>query len=61
MLPGRHTLQLSRRNGTLWALFDGKPILYARDPNPNQPIGTLAVIGGYGGQQRVYAIRVRYR
>jgi hypothetical protein len=59
MTPGRHTLQLTRRGGKLWALFDGKPILYARDPNPNQPIGTLAVIGGYGGRQRIYEIRYR--
>jgi hypothetical protein len=59
MTPGRHTLQFTRRDGKLWALFDGKPILYARDPNPNQPIGTLAIIGGYGGRQRVYEIRYR--
>ncbi|MGQ9656415.1 MAG: fibronectin type III domain-containing protein [Fimbriimonadales bacterium] len=59
MTPGRHTLQFTRRGGRLWALFDGKPILYARDPNPNQPIGTLAVIGGYNGRQRVYEIRYR--
>ncbi|BCW94527.1 MAG: fibronectin type III domain-containing protein [Fimbriimonadales bacterium] len=59
MTPGRHTLQLSRRGGVLWALFDGTPILYARDPNPSQPIGALAVIGGYSGKQRVYEIRYR--
>lgn len=59
MTPGRHTLQLTRRWGRLWALFDGNPILYARDPNPNQPIGTLAIIGGYNGRQRVYEIRYR--
>ncbi len=59
MTPGRHTLQLSRRGGYVWALMDGKPILWARDPNPQQPIGTLAVIGGYNGKQRVYEIRYR--
>jgi hypothetical protein len=59
MTPGRHTLQFTRRGGKLWALFDGKPILYTRDPNPNQPIGALAIIGGYGGRQRVYEIRYR--
>jgi len=59
MTPGRHTLQFTRRDGKLWALFDGKPILYTRDPNPNQPIGALAIIGGYGGRQRVYEIRYR--
>jgi len=59
MTPGRHRLQLSRRDGQVWALFDGKPILWARDPNPDQPVGTLAVIGGYNGKQRVYSIRYR--
>lgn len=59
MHAGKHRLQLSRHNGQLWALFDGKPILWARDPNPNQPIGKLAVIGGYNGKQRVYQIRYR--
>ncbi|GIV07272.1 MAG: hypothetical protein KatS3mg017_0474 [Fimbriimonadales bacterium] len=61
MKPGRHTLQLSRRDGKLWALFDGKPILYARDPNPTQPIATLVIIGGYSGKQRIYEIRARWR
>ncbi len=61
MTPGRHTLQLSRRDGKIWALLDGKPILYARDPNPSQPIGTLALIGGYSGKQRVYEIRARWQ
>ncbi len=59
MSPGRHRLQLTRRDGQVWALFDGKPILWARDPNPQQRIGKLAVIGGYDGKQRVYAIRYR--
>jgi hypothetical protein len=59
MHASKHRLQLSRHNGQLWALFDGKPILWARDPNPNQPIGKLAVIGGYNGKQRVYQIRYR--
>lgn len=59
MTPGVHTLQLSRRNGWVWALFDGKPILWARDPNPQAVVGTLAFIGGYSGKQRVYEIRVR--
>ncbi|OYT72350.1 MAG: hypothetical protein CFK49_10935, partial [Armatimonadetes bacterium JP3_11] len=61
MTPGRHTLQLSRREGKLWALFDGKPILYARDPNPTQPIATLAIVGGYSGKQRIYEIRARWK
>lgn len=61
MTPGVHMLQLSRRNGWVWALFDGKPILWARDPNPQAIIGTLALIGGYDGKQRVYEIRVRVK
>ncbi len=57
--PGRHRVQLTRRGGQIWVLWNGEPILYARDPNPKQPIETLALIGGYGGRQRVYEIRHR--
>ncbi|MFQ3611767.1 MAG: hypothetical protein SNJ72_09785, partial [Fimbriimonadales bacterium] len=57
--PGRHRVQLSRRGGQIWALWDGEPILWARDPNPTQPIETLSLIGGYSGRQRVYEIRYR--
>lgn len=57
--PGPHTLQLSRRAGTIWCLFDNKPILYAPDPNPKQTVDRLAVIGGYNGDQVIHEICVR--
>lgn len=57
--PGRHTLQLSRRNGGIWALWDGKPILWEPDPNPKLLINRLSVIGGYSGDQKIYEIRYR--
>jgi hypothetical protein len=59
LTPGIHTMQLSRRNGAVWCLFDGKPILYAADPDPQKTIDRLAVIGGYHGGQIVHEIRVR--
>lgn len=59
MTPGKHSLQLSRRGGAVWLLVDGKPVLYASDPNPKQPVNRLAVIGGYGGDQILYEIRIR--
>lgn len=59
MTPGRHTLQLSRRSGEVWMLFDGKPVLYTADSNPKAVIDRLAVLGGYGGAQVVHEIRVR--
>jgi hypothetical protein len=59
MSPGRHRLQFSRRAGSMWALMNGKPILYAPDPNPKQPVNRLAIIGGYGGDQKVHEVRYR--
>ncbi len=59
MTSGQHTMQLTRRDGNLWVLFDGKPILWAADPDPKKPIVRLAVIGGYGGAQVVHEIRIR--
>jgi hypothetical protein len=60
MTPGQHTMQLTRRDGNLWVLFDGKPILWAADPTPQKPVNRLAVLGGYGGEQVVHEIRVKY-
>ena len=57
--PGKHTYQLSRRGGELWLLVDGKPVLYAVDPNPKQPVNRLAVFGGFGSQQVLYEVRIR--
>jgi hypothetical protein len=59
LTPGRHTMQLSRRGGQIWCLLDGKPILYAPDPDPKRVVDRLAVIGGYNGNQVVHEIRVR--
>ena len=58
--PGDHTLQLTRRNGEIWCLFDGLPILYAHDPAPTKIIARLAILGGYNGAQVVKEIRARY-
>ena len=55
----RHRLQMSRREGKLWALLDGKPILWATDPQPGLAITRLAVLGGYGGQQKLFELRYR--
>ncbi len=57
--PGRHTLQLSRRDGAIWALWDGEPILWAKDPRPDAIVDRLALLGGYGGAQKVYNVRYR--
>lgn len=59
MTPGPHTMQLSRRGGMVWCLFDGRPILWAPDPQPGRPVDRLAIIGGYGGDQVIHEIRVR--
>lgn len=57
--PGPHTLQLSRRNGSIWCLWDGKPILHAPDPDPKKIVDRLAVLGGYNGDQIIHEIRIR--
>lgn len=59
MTPGEHTMQLTRRDGELWVLFDGEPILWADDPQPDRVIDRLAVIGGYGGDQVLHEVRIR--
>lgn len=57
--PGRHTLQLSRRGGRVWALLDGRAVLWAKDPRPGAVVDRLAVLGGYGGEQVVHEVRYR--
>ncbi len=59
LTPGKHTLQLSRKSGGIWCLFDGKPILYAPDPDPKKVIDRLAVLGGYDGDQIIHEVRIR--
>jgi hypothetical protein len=61
-MTGRpQTIQLSRRGGGVWLLVDGKPVVWAADPNPTAIVDRLAVIGGYGGEQVVHEIRYRVR
>lgn len=60
MTPGRHTVQLTRRNGEVWLLVDGKPAVFATDPNPKAVVDRLGVLGGYGGDQIVHEVRVRF-
>jgi hypothetical protein len=59
MTPGRHEIQLTRRAGELWLLVDGKPAVFATDPNPKAVIDRLAILGGYGGDPIVHEIRIR--
>ncbi len=59
LTPGRHWVQLSRREGEVWLLLDGKPVAWASDPNPRVALDRFAVIGGYGGHQIVHSIRYR--
>lgn len=60
LFSGEHTMQLSRREGQIWCLLDGKAVLYGRDPDPNKTIARLAVLGGYHGEQVIKEIRARY-
>jgi hypothetical protein len=57
--PGRHTMQLSRREGRLWLLYDGKPIAWSSDPQPKRAVTRLGFLGGWGGEQAIYRIRIR--
>ncbi len=56
---GRHTVQLSRRNGHLWVLYNGKPFMYGRDPNPDATVSRYGFLGGWGGAQRIWRVRLR--
>jgi hypothetical protein len=57
--PGRHTAQLSRRDGRLWVLYDGKPYIHGADPNPGAEVTRLGFLGGWGGAQAIRRVRVR--
>ena len=56
---GRHTAQLTRRDGHLWVLYDGKPFIHGRDPKPDAVVARIGFLGGWAGAQTIY--RVRYR
>jgi hypothetical protein len=55
----RHRLQLSRRDGRVWTLLDGRPVLWAADPQRTLEVTRLGVLGGYGGEQHLYELRLR--
>lgn len=57
--PGVHTMQLSRRDGVVWVLWDGRPVIWAKDPDAQKVVDRLAVLGGYDGAQVVHEVRVR--
>lgn len=57
--PGRHTMQFSRDGGSLWLLCDGKPVAWARDPEPERRVGRIGFLGGWGGRQVIYQARIR--
>jgi hypothetical protein len=57
--PGPNRVQLTRRDSQVWLLANGKPILWAPDPNPKAAVDRLAILGGYGGEQVVREIRYR--
>lgn len=59
MTSGKHRIQLTRRDGDVWLLVDGKPLIWAPDPTPKLEVNRLAVIGGYNGAQKLYEIRIR--
>ncbi|HEY0865961.1 MAG TPA: hypothetical protein VGE01_01205, partial [Fimbriimonas sp.] len=59
MTAGIHRIQMSRRDGEVWLLVDGKPVVFAADPAPKAVVDRLAILGGYDGAQTVH--RVRYR
>jgi len=59
LTPGTHRLQLSRRDGSIWLIVDGKTVAWAPDPNPKVTIDRLAIMGGFGGEQVVHEIRIK--
>jgi hypothetical protein len=56
---GRHTVQFTRRRGMLWVLYDGKPFIFGRDPEPALTVQRLGFLGGWGGAQAIYKVRMR--
>jgi len=58
LTPGRHTMQLTRRNKQLWLLYDGKPLVWASDPQPDRRINRIGFLGGWGGEQVIYRARI---
>jgi hypothetical protein len=40
-------------------LLDGKPFIYGRDPTPAAEVDRLGFLGGWGGAQAIYRVRLR--
>jgi len=59
LAPGVHRAQFTRRNGTLWVLYDGKPFLFGRDPTPDVRVDRIGFLGGWGGAQVIHRVRLR--
>jgi hypothetical protein len=59
LTPGKHTMQMSRRNGRVWFLVDGKPAMTAVDPDPTKIVDRIGMVGCGDGKQVLYELRVR--
>jgi len=57
--PGVHRAQFTRRNGTLWVLYDGRAFLFGRDPTPDARVDRIGFLGGWGGAQVIHRVRLR--
>ncbi len=56
---GKHSIQLSRRDGEIWLIVDGKTSAWSADPNPQAQITRIGIVGGFGGKQKIYELRFR--
>lgn len=56
---GIHRAQFTRRAGSLWVLYDGKPFLFGRDPTPDVRVHRIGFLGGWGGAQVIHRVRLR--
>ncbi len=58
IMPGKHTIRWSRREGGWWFFLDGKLLGFSRDVAPRAILDRVAVFGGWGGNQKVTALTV---
>lgn len=56
---GRRRAQLTRRDGMLWVLLDGRPFIFGKDPKPDAVVDRLGFLGGWGGAQVIHRVRLR--
>lgn len=59
--PGRHTIQFSRSKGHLWLFYDDELISGVKDPNPARQVNRVGFLGGWGGNQSIFKVRLRTR